>query len=90
MFRLDQETQTFWFNELSFENDAEFTLIGILIGLAIYNNVILDIRFPMVLYRKLLSRRGNFDDLILARPVKWRVVFKKFIFYFWLYEASSK
>ncbi|ESN91803.1 hypothetical protein HELRODRAFT_108537 [Helobdella robusta] len=72
MFRFDDETQTFWFNELSFENDAQFTLIGIILGLAIYNNVILDIRFPMVLYRKLLGKKGCFDDLLLAQPTLGR------------------
>jgi hypothetical protein len=29
------------------ETDEEFRLIGILLGLAIYNGVILDVRFPV-------------------------------------------
>ena len=44
MFTHDEETRDFWFNEFSFENDAQFSLVGIVIGLAIYNNVILDIK----------------------------------------------
>lgn len=63
MFTLNAETQTYWFNPTSFESDAQFKLIGIILGLAIYNNVILDVHFPMVVYRKLLGRRGTFYDL---------------------------
>ncbi|XP_076343706.1 ubiquitin-protein ligase E3A-like isoform X2 [Tachypleus tridentatus] len=68
MFTLNQETETYWFNPTSFESGAQFTLIGIILGLAIYNNVILDIHFPMVLYRKLLGRRGSFCDLYGWNP----------------------
>ncbi|KAK7870299.1 hypothetical protein R5R35_011808 [Gryllus longicercus] len=63
MFTLNQETQTVWFNPTSFESDAQFTLIGIVLGLAIYNNVILDVHFPMVVYRKLMGKRGTYWDL---------------------------
>ena len=69
MFVLDDETHTFWFNPSCFENDAQFTLIGIVLGLAIYNNVILDVHFPMVVYRKLMGKRGGFNDLVDSHPV---------------------
>ena len=69
MFTYDHETNTFWFNPMSFENDGQFTLIGIVLGLAIYNNVILDIHFPMVVYKKLLGKLGTFDDLKFSHPV---------------------
>lgn len=68
MFTYDDETHTFWFNPTSFENDGQFTLIGIVLGLAIYNNVILDIHFPMVVYRKLLGKLGTFEDLKFSHP----------------------
>ncbi|XP_063907142.1 ubiquitin-protein ligase E3A isoform X4 [Zophobas morio] len=63
MFTNQSEAGTVWFNPTSFESDAQFTLIGIVLGLAIYNNVILAVNFPMVLYRKLLGKRGSFEDL---------------------------
>lgn len=63
-----------WFNPTSFESDAQFTLIGIVIGLAIYNNVILDVRFPMVVYRKLLGRKGGFPDLEDWSPTLYRTM----------------
>ena len=59
----------FWFNPTSFENDGHFTLIGIVLGLAIYNNIILDVHFPMVVYRKLMGKKGTFEDLKLSHPV---------------------
>ncbi|CAN8012880.1 unnamed protein product, partial [Ixodes pacificus] len=69
MFTLNAETQTYWFNPTSFESDAQFKLIGIILGLAIYNNVILDVHFPMVVYRKLMGRKGTFYDLKDWNPV---------------------
>lgn len=51
------------FNMTSFETEAQFTLIGIVLGLAIYNNVILAVNFPMVVYRKLMGKKGSFEDL---------------------------
>jgi hypothetical protein len=39
-------------------------------GLAIYNNVILDLHLPSVIYRKLLGKRGTFQDLKDFKPVK--------------------
>lgn len=40
-----------------------------MLGLAIYNNIILDIRFPMVVYKKLLGKKGTFSDLEDYNPV---------------------
>lgn len=69
MFTLNAEMKTYWFNPTSFETDRQYTLIGIVLGLAIYNNIILDIAFPMVVYRKLMGRRGVFADLQDAQTV---------------------
>ena len=64
-----EETKTFWFNPSSYENERQFMLIGIVLGLAIYNNVILDVHFPMVVYRKLMGKLGTFEDLVTSHPV---------------------
>lgn len=69
MFSCQADTQTMWFNPTSFETDAQFTLIGIVLGLAIYNNIILAVNFPMVLYRKLMGKKGSFEDLQDWNPV---------------------
>ncbi|KAJ6648241.1 Ubiquitin-protein ligase E3A [Pseudolycoriella hygida] len=63
MFTYQEDTRTVWFNSTSFENEAQFTLIGIVLGLAIYNNIILAVNFPMVVYRKLMGCKGSFADL---------------------------
>ena len=44
----------FRFNPASFEANLQYELFGLLLGLAIYNNVILDVRFPNIVYQKLL------------------------------------
>lgn len=65
----------FWhfyrFNPTSFETEAQFTLIGIVLGLAIYNNIILAVNFPMVVYRKLMGKKGSFEDLVDWNPVSF-------------------
>ena len=65
----DEDTQQHWFNIGSFESDDQYRLIGVLLGLAIYNNIILDIRFPMVVYRKLIGCPTHFQDLYSSHPV---------------------
>ncbi|CAF1526298.1 unnamed protein product [Adineta ricciae] len=69
MFMADEETRSLWFNPSAPEDlDREYTLIGMLLGLAIYNSVILDIKFPPVLYRKLMGKVGTFEDLETSHP----------------------
>lgn len=72
MFTHQEDTNTMWFNSTPFENEAQFTLIGIIIGLAIYNNIILAVNFPMVVYRKLMGGRGSFYDLQDWNPTLYR------------------
>uniref|UniRef100_A0A2M4ADR0 Ubiquitin-protein ligase E3A n=1 Tax=Anopheles triannulatus TaxID=58253 RepID=A0A2M4ADR0_9DIPT len=69
MFVTNEDSSTVWFNPSSFENEAQFTLIGIVLGLAIYNNIILAVEFPMVVYRKLMGMKGSFLDLKDLNPV---------------------
>ena len=71
MFTYDNETRQFWFNSMSFENDGQFSLIGIVLGLAIYNSTIVDVRFPPVVYRKLVGKLGTFKDLADVKPVSF-------------------
>ncbi|KAG7467067.1 hypothetical protein MATL_G00149400 [Megalops atlanticus] len=72
MFTYDETTRLFWFNPSSFETEGQFTLIGIVLGLAIYNNCILDVHFPMVVYRKLMGKKGTFRDLADSHPVLYQ------------------
>ncbi|XP_061636439.1 ubiquitin-protein ligase E3A isoform X2 [Phyllopteryx taeniolatus] len=72
MFTYDDDTKLFWFNSSSLENEAQYTLVGIVLGLAIYNNCILDVHFPMVVYRKLMGKKGTFLDLPDSHPVLYQ------------------
>ncbi|KAF8925867.1 hypothetical protein BGZ52_006373, partial [Haplosporangium bisporale] len=46
----------------------EYELVGILVGLALYNGVILGVRFPSVVYRKLLGWEVGLDAFIESFP----------------------
>ena len=70
MFTYDDDRHQFWFNPFSYESEREFMLIGILLGLAIYNNVILDVHFPMVVYRKIMGCVTVFSDLFSSHEVR--------------------
>jgi len=54
MFERIDESRNFWFNKNSFEVNLQFELFGIVLGLAIYNQVMLDVKFPMAVYKKLM------------------------------------
>ncbi|KAK8875786.1 Ubiquitin-protein ligase E3A [Tritrichomonas musculus] len=59
-----------WFNQFSFEGNRAFYLIGAIIGLAIHNSIVLPIRFPLVVYKKLLypSKMLTYFDLMQIDP----------------------
>ena len=73
MFLYDDKNHFHWFNLDSLESEQQYHLIGILLGLAIYNNVILDVRFPLVIYSKLLGCNATFYDLNSSHPVSFFV-----------------
>ena len=53
MFIPKNNDTVFWFNPQSFEMPIYYSLIGKLLGLSLYNSVLLDVRFPTVLFKKL-------------------------------------
>ena len=63
MFVYNEKTRLFWFNLNSFEEKIKFELIGIVLGLALFNGVILDIKFPIAIYKKLLGIQPCLNDL---------------------------
>ncbi len=68
MFETREDSDLFTFNPHSYESDAQFQLIGTVLGLALYNGVILDVRFPRYVYRKLMGISPNLDDLAEVQP----------------------
>jgi len=55
MFKHHEDSRLLWFNGNTFESNVKFELIGILMGMAIYNSNILDLHLPMACYKKLLD-----------------------------------
>lgn len=68
MFNYNTERRVYWFNQFSYEPNIKFELIGFVIGLALYNSVILDLHFPRVVYKKLLGLELSFEDLVDYSP----------------------
>lgn len=68
MFTYNEESRIFWFNGNTFENNVKFELIGILMGLAIYNSNILDLHLPLACYKKLLNHQPTLKDLYEYMP----------------------
>ncbi|KAM9365582.1 putative E3 ubiquitin-protein ligase HERC4 isoform 2-T2 [Pholidichthys leucotaenia] len=52
----------------TFEDIDLFNLIGVICGLAIYNLTIVELNFPVALYKKLLKRKPTLDDLKELMP----------------------
>ncbi|OQV22441.1 putative E3 ubiquitin-protein ligase HERC4 [Hypsibius exemplaris] len=63
MFKYYDETHSIYFNGKSFECDSMFRNVGIICGLAIYNSTIVDVRFPLAVYKKLLGIKTSLPDL---------------------------
>ncbi|KAG0086114.1 putative E3 ubiquitin-protein ligase HTD2 [Podila epicladia] len=56
MFKTNEESRLCWFAQNPLDDELsldEYNMVGRLIGLAIYNGIILDIHFPLALYKKL-------------------------------------
>jgi E3 ubiquitin-protein ligase HECTD2 len=84
MFVYDDESHCCYFNPHALETSDQFFLVGVVMGLAIYNSTILDVALPPFAFRKLLasapfngtgqslyprySMRYTLDDLGEYRP----------------------
>lgn len=54
------------------ESENVFLMVGILCGLAIYNSIIVDLSFPLAMFRKLLGETPGLDDLKELDPIVGR------------------
>ncbi|KAJ5278822.1 hypothetical protein N7478_004194 [Penicillium angulare] len=55
LFIYDDDSKYCYFNPFCFESSEQFFLVGVLLGLAIYNSTILDVDLPPFAFRKLLA-----------------------------------
>ncbi|KAM0245706.1 hypothetical protein ACHAP5_005190 [Fusarium lateritium] len=84
LFLYDEDSQYCYFNPNAFETSDQFFLVGVVMGLAIYNSTILDVTLPPFAFRKLIASapthgtgasahpkppmRYNLEDLAEYRP----------------------
>ncbi|KAK7417176.1 putative E3 ubiquitin-protein ligase [Neonectria punicea] len=68
LFLYDEDSQYCWFNPNSFETSDQFFLIGVVMGLAIYNSTILDVALPPFAFRKLISSAPTHGTGASAHP----------------------
>jgi len=60
LFVYDEESRYCYFNSNSFETSDQFFLVGVVLGLAIYNSTILDVALPPFAFRKLLASAPSY------------------------------
>lgn len=53
-----------WFNPSCTWNQDGYNLVGILLGLALYNGVLLEVDFPVAVWRKLLRQPLGLEDMV--------------------------
>jgi hypothetical protein len=63
IFTTDERTRLSWFWESTLESMQKFELVGLVVGLAVYNGITLPVNFPRVLYIKLLGGTPTLDDI---------------------------
>lgn len=72
MFTHYKESNLLWFSDKCFVEDNWFHLIGIICGLAIYNSTVVDLHFPLALYKKLLNVLPTLEDFRELSPTEAR------------------
>ncbi|KAG6040838.1 hypothetical protein E4U41_006880 [Claviceps citrina] len=71
MFLYDDDSKYCYFNPSTFETSDQFFLVGVVMGLAIYNSTILDVALPPFAFRKLLAAAPAHGLGISSRPRPW-------------------
>ncbi|XP_054892427.1 probable E3 ubiquitin-protein ligase HERC4 [Poeciliopsis prolifica] len=62
MFMLNESERLAWFSSRA--DQANFHLLGILCGLALYNDSFIQLPFPLVLFKKLLDIEPTLEDMM--------------------------
>ncbi|KAK2962818.1 putative Ubiquitin-protein ligase E3A [Blattamonas nauphoetae] len=69
----------YWFSSIQSEDTTEYSLIGTLCGLALYNEVIIEPKFPLALFRALLGKRATLGDLEEMSPSSGESLARMFV-----------
>lgn len=76
MLHEDEDSHYLWFNVIPVNNLEVYYLFGAVLGLAIYNSTILDLSFPLALYKILLNIPVGLADYKDIYPVAASNLFK--------------
>jgi E3 ubiquitin-protein ligase HERC4 len=68
MFHHNDSNGLYWFNGWSPVAPITFELCGVLMGLAVFNQVLIDMPFPLACFKKLVNEKITFDDLREWQP----------------------
>lgn len=71
-----EDSRYLWFNMVPMENFEMYYLFGAVLGLAIYNSTILDLKFPLAMYKILLGVPVGLGDYQEMNPVAATNLFK--------------
>lgn len=64
-----EEARVLWFDLCSPRDSCDFWLVGVIVGLAVYNNLPgLDVRFPTCTFKKLMGEPLGMEDLVEVQP----------------------
>lgn len=68
MFKFNEAVQLYWFNGQTFEPNINFELVGMLMGIAFYNNMFVDMPVAPACYKILLDKRCDLKDMAMWQP----------------------
>ena len=69
MFTYNEKQRLYWFSGVDIGvAPVQFELVGTLLGLAINNNILIDVPFPMAVYKTLLDQKPDMEDLEEWQP----------------------
>lgn len=64
------DQRSIWINQCCLWSAEEYRLVGVLLGLAVYNDILLDIHLPKVMFKKLLNAKTfELSDVISVDPL---------------------
>lgn len=73
LFLYDEDSQYCYFNPNTFETSDQFFLVGVVVGLAIYNSTILDVPLPPFTFQKLLAAAPGYSGLQPTKQMKYTI-----------------
>lgn len=69
-FLYNEETRTVWFNRDELDASPVFFFVGVILGLALYNDILVRLQLPLVVFKKLQEEPVGIDDLVDVYPAE--------------------